>query len=400
MIIRRSWLSAAVLALTVSSLPSVTASAAPRPSGTASSASASAQSSSLQRDADALRDTGVTGVAVRLDTPDGTVTARSGVGDLVTRRPVAEDGYLRLGSTTKTFVATVVLQLVGEKRISLDQTVEQLLPGVVSGAGNDGRTITLRDLLRHTSGLPDYIGDVFPDPSAGTYFARRWQAYRPEELVALAMRHEPAFPAGTRWAYSNTNYVLAGMIIEKVTGRTWEQQVQDRVLRPLGLRDTDTPGTWPLLPSPHTADYQQFAVDGPMVDTTIPYRPFDSGADGSMTGTARDLNRFFAALASGRLLKPAELAAMRDTVPVPEGSGHPEGTRDGLGLFFTPLSCGGGYLGHGGSGFGYVVRAAVGTDGRRSITVSAHSRSADPRTAARQEDALRELIDHALCRTA
>ncbi|WP_438494260.1 serine hydrolase [Streptomyces asiaticus] len=106
-----------------------------------------------------------------------------------------------------------------------------------------------------------------------------------------------------------------------------------------------------------------------MVDTTIPYRPFDSGADGSMTGTARDLNRFFAALASGQLLKPAQLAAMRTTVPVPQDSGHPEGTRDGLGLLFTPLSRGGGYLGHGGSGFGYVIRAATTVDGRRTITV-------------------------------
>ncbi|GGV73521.1 serine hydrolase [Streptomyces griseoloalbus] len=379
------------LTLAVSSLPSAAASAAPHPPG---------MRSSVQRDADALRDAGVTGVAVRLETPRGTVTARSGVGDLVTRRPVSRDGYLRLGSTTKTFVATVVLQLVGEKRISLDQTVEELLPGVVSGAGNDGRTITVRDLLRHTSGLADYIYDVFPDPSARTYFAQRWRAYRPEELVGLAMRHAPAFPAGTRWAYSNTNYVLAGMIIEKVTGRTWEQQVLHRILRPLGLTDTDTPGTWPLLPHPHTANYQQFTVDGPMVDTTIPYRPFDSGADGSMTGTARDLNRFLTALADGRLLKPAELAAMRTTVPVPQDSGHPEGTRDGLGLFFTPLSCGGGYLGHGGSGFGYVIRAATTTDGRRTITVSAHSRSADPQTTARQEDALRDLIDHALCRTA
>ncbi|MFE7266829.1 serine hydrolase domain-containing protein [Streptomyces sp. NPDC057592] len=390
MIFRRSWLSAAVLALAVSSLPSVAASAAPRPSGTAWSA---------QRDADALRDTGVTGVAVRLETPRGTVTARSGVGDLVTGRPVPKDGFLRLGSTTKTFVATVMMQLVGEKRISLDQTVEQLLPEVVSGAGNDGRSITVRDLLQHTSGLSDYIYDVLPNPSAQTYFANRWRAYKPEELVDLAMRHEPAFPAGTRWAYSNTNYVLAGMIIEKITGRTWEQQVRDRILRPLGLQHTDTPGTWPFLPYPHTANHQQFTVGDAMVDTTIPYRPFDSGADGSMTGTARDLNRFFAALASGQLLKPAELAAMQNAVPMPQDSGHPEGTRDGLGLFFTPLSCGGGYLGHGGSGFGYVIRAATTVDGRRTVTVSAHSRSADPQTAARQEDALRNLIDHALCRT-
>ncbi len=189
------------------------------------------------------------------------------------------------------------------------------------------------------------------------------------------------------------------MIIQKVTGRTWEQQVHDRILRPLGLRHTDTPGTDPFLPHPHTADYQQFAEDGPMVDTTIPYRPFDSGADGSMTGTARDLNRFYTALVDGRLLRPAELAAMRTTVPVPQDGGHPAGTRDGLGLFFTPLSCGGGYLGHGGSGFGYVVRAATTTDGRRTVTVSAHSRAGDARSAARQEDALRTLVDRALCRT-
>ncbi|MET7927692.1 serine hydrolase domain-containing protein [Streptomyces sp. NPDC005349] len=236
MIFRRLWLSAAVLALALSSLPSIAASAAPQPPGAAWS---------VERDADALRDTGVTGVAVRLETPRGTVTARSGVGDLVTRRPVPNDGYLRLGSTTKTFVATVMLQLVGERRISLDQTVEQLLPGVVSGARNDGRTITLRDLLQHTSGLSDYIHDVFPHLSPQTYFANRWRPYKPEELVDLAMRHEPAFPAGTRWAYSNTNYVLAGMIIEKITGRTWEQQVHDRILRPLGLQHTDTPAPGP-----------------------------------------------------------------------------------------------------------------------------------------------------------
>ncbi|ATL31384.1 serine hydrolase [Streptomyces formicae] len=145
MIFRRPWLSAVVLALASSSLSPVAASAVPHPSGA---------SRSVQRDADALRDAGVTGVAVRLETPHGAVTARSGVGDLVTRRPVPKDGYLRLGSTTKTFVATVVLQLVGEKRLSLDQTVEELLPGVVRGVGNDGRTITLRDLLRHVLRRP------------------------------------------------------------------------------------------------------------------------------------------------------------------------------------------------------------------------------------------------------
>ncbi|MGY0068688.1 serine hydrolase domain-containing protein [Streptomyces sp. QTS137] len=389
---RRLSLSAAVLALAVAVSPSAAASPpVPRPSPV---------DQSLQHDADVLRDAGVTGVSVRLETPRGAVTARSGVGDLVSGRPVPEDGHLRLGSVTKTFVATVLLQLVDEERLALDQTVEQLLPGVVTGAGNDGRAITLRDLLQHTSGLYDYTADVFPDPSAETYYAPRWHAYRPAQLVAMAMRHEPVFPPGTGWEYSNTNYVVAGMVIESVTGRSWEQQVRDRILRPLGMRHTDVPGTRPFLPQPHAANYQQFAPDGPTVDTTIPYRPFDAGADGSLTGTARDLNRFFTALNRGRLLEPATLAAMRTTVPMPEDSGHPVDTRSGLGLFLTPLSCGGGYLGHGGSGFGYLVRAATTTDGRRSITVSAHSRPGDPDTAARQENVLRDLVDRALCRTA
>ncbi|MFD0225941.1 serine hydrolase domain-containing protein [Streptomyces hirsutus] len=389
MILRRLSLSAAVLALAVSASPSAAASPPPpRPS---------AVDRSVRHDADALRATGVTGVSVRLETPRGTVTARSGVGDLVSGRPVPEDGHLRLGSVTKTFVATVVLQLVEEKRLTLDRTVEELLPGVVTGAGNEGRTITLRDLLQHTSGLYDYTADAFPGHSAETYYAHRWHAYRPAQLVAMAMRHEPAFPPGTDWEYSNTNYVLAGMVIEKVTGRSWEREVRDRVLRPLGLRHTDIPGLWPFLPQPHAANHQQFVPDGPLVDTTIPYRPFDLGADGAMTGTARDLNRFFTALVRGRLLGPAALAVMRTTVPVPRDGGHPAGTRSGLGLFFTPLSCGGGYLGHGGSGFGYLVRAATTTDGRRSITVSTHSRPGDSETADRQEDVLRGLVDRALC---
>ncbi|MEV0304815.1 serine hydrolase domain-containing protein [Streptomyces prasinus] len=393
MVLRRLSSSAAVLALAVSVSPTAAASPAPpRPPAV--------DRSSVQQDADALRDAGVTGVSVRLETPRGTVTARSGVGDPVSGRPVPEDGHLRLGSVTKMFVATVVLQLVEEKRLTLDRTVEELLPGVVTGAGNDGRAITLRDLLRHTSGLYDYTADVFPEHSAAAYYARRWHVYRPAQLVAMAVRHAPAFPPGTDWEYSNTNYVLAGMVVEKVTGRSWEQEVRDRVLRPLGLRHTDVPGTRPFLPQPHAANHQQFTPDGPMVDTTIPYRPFDLGADGAMTGTARDLNRFLTGLVRGRLLEPAAFAAMRTTVPMPRDRDHPAGTRSGLGLFFTPLSCGGGYLGHGGSGFGYLVRAAITTDGRRSVTVSTHSRPGDPRTADRQEDILRRLVDRALCRPA
>ncbi|MFC7512352.1 serine hydrolase domain-containing protein [Streptomyces thermocarboxydus] len=255
----------------------------------------------------------------------------------------------------------------------------------------------MRDLLQHTSGLADYVHDVFPEQSAGTYFANRWRAYAPEDLVRLAVRHRPLFPAGTDWAYSNTHYVLAGLIIRKITGRTWEQEVTDRILRPLGLRHTDTPGTRPFLPHPHTSNYQQFTEGGPLVDTTLPYRPFDSGADGSMTGTARDLNRFFAALARGSCCGPPNLPPC----------GTPWGCRTaatrkepGTWACSSRLS---------------PWRRLPGTRRERlrvrrpdrdhlrrpaTVTVSAHSRSADPETAARQEEAIRDLIDRALSRHA
>jgi D-alanyl-D-alanine carboxypeptidase len=353
--------------------------------------------SQLQRDADALRDAGVTGVSVRLETPHGVQTVRSGVGDLDTGRPVPRNGFLRIGSTTKTFVATVLLQLVGEGRLSLEDTVDRWLPGVVRGQGNDGRLITLRQLLQHTSGLPDYIGDVVPDFSATGYRENRWTTYTSEQRVAFAMQHPPAFAPGTGWAYSNTNYVLTGMVIEAVTGHSWEQEVQARIVRPLDLRHTLTPGDWPFLPRPHARNYQQFEPDGPMTDTTLAYLPFDADADGSVISAAADTNRFFRALVGGELLAPAQLAEMQRTVEVPEEDGSPPGTRDGLGVFWTPLSCGGGYWEHSGSGFGYVVAPAVTPDGRSAVTVSVHSSPGDEDAAIRQVQGITDLVDHALC---
>ncbi|QHC23131.1 serine hydrolase domain-containing protein [Streptomyces sp. GS7] len=351
----------------------------------------------LQRDADALHRAGVTGVSVRLETPRGVRTARSGTGDLGTGRPVPRNGYVRIGSTTKTFVATVLLQLAGEGRLSLDDTVDRWLPGVVRGHGNDGRRITLRRLLQHTSGLPDYIGEVAPHPTAAEYRRNRWTAHTSAQRVALAMKHPPAFEPGARWQYSNTNYVLAGMVIKAVTGRSWEDEVRGRILRPLRLTHTRAPGDRPFLPGPHASDYQQFAPHGPLTDTTIAYLPFDGDADGSLISTTADTNTFFRALLHGELLAPAQLADMQHTVEEPDGHGTPPGTRYGLGLEWTPLSCGGGYWGHSGDGYGYLVWPATTPDGRATVTVSVHSRPGDPGTATRQIRGITGLVDHALC---
>ncbi|WP_246204196.1 serine hydrolase domain-containing protein [Streptomyces tailanensis] len=351
----------------------------------------------LQRDADALRDAGVTGVSVRLDGPHGTRTALSGVGDLDTGAPVPHDEYIRIGSTTKAYVATVILQLVDEGRLSLDDRIERWLPGLVRGNGNDGRRVTVRQILQHTSGLPDYIADVVPEMSAAGYLKHRSTRYSSRQRLAFAMTHPPVFEPGKRWEYSNTNYILAGMVIKAVAGRSWDQEVERRILRPLGLTRTFNPGDDPRLPRPHARNYQQFEQAGPFTDTTLAYLPFDGDADGGIISTAAETNRFFSALLGGKLLAPAQLAEMRRTVAVPDAPEDVPGRRYGLGISWTPLSCGGGYWGHSGSGLGYLTWPVTTPDGRTSVTVAVHSRPADEDTAVRHIRATTGLVDHALC---
>ncbi|MEU9788770.1 serine hydrolase domain-containing protein [Streptomyces phaeochromogenes] len=142
----------------------------------------------------------------------------------------------------------MVLQLVGEGRLSLDDTVGHWLPGVVSGNGNDGSAITVRQLLQHTSGLFDYTTDFPEFESTAGYQADRSTTWTPDRLVAIAMRHTPEFAPGDGWSYSNTNCILAGMIIQKATGHTWDQEVTARH-PPAGparhLRPDDVTRGWP-----------------------------------------------------------------------------------------------------------------------------------------------------------
>ncbi|MEV0407548.1 serine hydrolase domain-containing protein [Actinoallomurus sp. NPDC050550] len=350
----------------------------------------------LRRDADAITALGVTGVQARLITPDGrNLTATSGVADLTSRRPVPRNGYFRIASITKAFVATVIMQLAGDDRLSLDDTVERWLPGVVTGNGNDGCAITIRQLLQHTSG----IHDDYPDyTSADDFYQHRYDVYTPEQIVARAMRHRPDFQPGKDWNYSNTGYVLLGMIIQRVTGHPWHQEVRDRIVRPLGLTHTFWPGASPKLPRPHADSYQRFKPGEPLVDVTEQVGPF-AGGEAGLVSTTADLNRFFRALLGGRLLPSAQLAQMKRTIPISkEFEQFMPGARDGLGLFSRALSCGGTYWGHEGGDSGWISAAGVTADGRRSVTVSLSGVRADTTSdVLRVEQAESKLIDDALC---
>src|SRR5262249_4030851 len=144
------------------------------------------------------------------------LSGTSGVANLDSREPVNGNGFFRIGSNTKTFVSVVVLQLVAEHRLSLDDTVGHWLPGVVLGNGNDGNQITVGELLQHTSGLHNYTDDLQAQiTSPEAYRQLEFHQFSRQDLLNIALAHPPDSAPGAAWNYSNTNYILLGMIIEK-----------------------------------------------------------------------------------------------------------------------------------------------------------------------------------------
>ncbi|MFI6933776.1 serine hydrolase domain-containing protein [Streptomyces sp. NPDC050287] len=360
---------------------------------TPAASAAEPKRTTLQAGVDAIQKTGPVGVLAQSSGPRGKRYASAGVADRTTGEAVNARDRFRIASTTKAFVATVMLQLVGEGRVSLDDTVEKWLPGVVSGNGNDGARITVRQLLNHTSGLYNYTGDFPEIASVDGFQADRYTTWTDEQLVGIATRHAPDFAPGTKWSYSNTNYILAGMIIEKASGRSWQQEVTRRVIRPLGLRDTLAPDTYSHIPGPHLRGYSSFGESRPAIDITD-LNPTAAGAAGAMISTTGDLSRFFSALLGGRLLRPAQLAEMKTTVRAAELDPVWPGARYGLGLMEIPLSCGGVYYSHAGDLPGYSTRDGVSPDGRRVVVVES---TGDGASDLSTEQAESDLIQGELC---
>lgn len=347
-------------------------------------ASAAAGPDAVQQGLNALvRTDGLPAALASVKNGEGrTRTYTAGVGDVATGAKVPADGRVRIGSTTKTFTAVVVLQLVAEGKIGLDAKVDTYLPDLVRGEGIDGRDITVRQLLQHTSGLPDYEGEVEGDILRHRYF-------EPRDLLDIAFRHKAVFAPGKDWAYSNTNYVVAGLIVQKVTGRPLAEAIDQRVIKTLGLRHTSFPASGDMtIPGAHPHGYHRDAAGAPLRDITE-MDPSVAWAAGQMTSTNSDLNRFFTALLKpGTLLPAAQLAQMRTTVPIGDtGAGY------GLGLMSRPLSCGGVYWGHGGDIPGYETRGGV-TDGGRAVSIAVTSIPTDGAGTKRLEG----VVDTALCR--
>jgi D-alanyl-D-alanine carboxypeptidase len=331
-----------------------------------------------------VADSGFPGALAAVRDRDGrSRNLTAGVGDLRTGARVPVDGQVRIGSNTKTFVAVAVLQLVAERKVALDEPVETYLPGLVKGEGIDGRRITVRQLLQHTSGLPNYTEFMGLDD----FFEVQHTYLEPRELLDVALAHPADFAPGAKFAYSNTNYVVAGLLIQKVTGRPLIEVLTERVIRRAGLRHTYFPAVGEQgIREPHPHGYHPDKA-GKLRDITT-LDPSWGWAAGQMIATPSDLNTFFRALLGGRLLPAEQLRQMRTTV---EADLFP-GARYGLGLVSVPLTCGGLAWGHGGDIPGYETRGGVTEDGR-AATVAVTSLPAGED----QAEAVLKVVDTALC---
>jgi D-alanyl-D-alanine carboxypeptidase len=322
---------------------------------------------------------GSPGALVLVDNGSSRREESTGFAVLEGRVPLHARDRFRVGSITKTFVAVVVLQLVGEHRLALGDTVERWLPGLVPGGGR----ITVRQLLAHTSGLADYADD--PDFIRRTVAQPRRQ-WTPRELVGVALAEGPVARPGERFAYASTNYVLLGMVVERVTGTSLGRQLHRRIFAPLRLEDTTfapelrNSGRYAhgYAPSEHDGIVGSLATARDRSTVTTSW----AWAAGSIVSTASDLSRFFGALLQVRLLPPRLLELMR---PAP-------GSRYGLGLAAFHTSCGTA-IGHTGALLGTVSAAWSSRDGRRRVVAMSNSFPLSPSAGA----ALRRLLDASFC---
>ncbi|GCD92584.1 serine hydrolase domain-containing protein [Embleya hyalina] len=315
---------------------------------------------------DALKRTlaaGAPGAMTRVDDGRTTLSRTAGVSDTATGAGMDTDGRFRIGSVTKTFSTVVLMQLVAEGAVDPDAPVERYLPGVLP----DTR-ITVRHLLSHRSGLWDYSNDMFARTVPG-FEAVRDRVFTVRELIDLATAHPATAVPGTTYQYSNTNFVVIGALIEKVTGRTVREEYERRIIDPLDLRNTAYVHPETSISGKRIRGYLTPDEAGaPLVDSTEQTVSWAQSA-GAVISSPGDLDRFMSALLGGRLVRADLLERMLEMTPS-DGSGV---RFYGLGLRRRDLSCGIPVYGHTGTVQGYYTYSFTTRDGRRSVTSVANT---------------------------
>ncbi|MGW3952041.1 serine hydrolase domain-containing protein [Streptomyces sp. NPDC004752] len=304
---------------------------------------------------------GAPGAMARIDDHGSVYSAAQGFADRGTQRAIAATDRFRVGSVTKTFSAVVLLQLVDERKLDLDASVNRYLPGLLP----DDR-ITVRHLLSHRSGLYDYTNDLFAQTVSGFESVRN-KVYTYRQLVNLSLKKGRTNAPGAAYSYSNTNFVVAGMLIEKLTGQSVRAAYENRVFKPLKLSDTSYVHPDVKIPGRYARGYLTPDTAGAaLIDSTEQTVSWAQSA-GAIISTPRDLNTFLSALAGGKLLSPAALAEMERFTKVNSTTAY------GLGLRRRDLSCGVSVHGHTGVVQGYYTYAFTSKDGRRSVTALANT---------------------------
>ena len=385
--------------------PEVAMAASPDPTESASaSASASvsasetesAEKARITATAQGLVDAGHPAALAAVTKADGsTVGVAVGKGNLETGEAPPLDGEVRIGSISKTFTAVVIMQLVQEGKITLDEPIETYLPGLLKGEGIDGNKITVRQLLQHTSGLPEYTDQIgLEDP-----FANRDKYYSARDTLDLALSKPAAFEPGSQFKYTNTNYIVLSLLAEKVTHRPLAEQITQRIIEPLGLSHTYYPGPGEenirgTHPHAYTRNKQ-----GQLEDITR-QDPSAAGGAGAMISTPSELTKFLQAAFNGTLLNQDSITEMKKTIEAGDLIGVP-GSGYGLGIFSLPLSCGTAW-GHSGGIHGYTTQNMVGPDGTAVTIAGTAARGiVDPSdtTAVQQKAKLMpDAVDSLMCK--
>jgi D-alanyl-D-alanine carboxypeptidase len=323
---------------------------------------------------------GAPGALARIDDHGRSYRVTRGVADRATGRAISAGDRFRIGSVTKTFTTVVLLQLADEGRLRLDAPVNRYLPGLLP----DDR-ITVRHVLGHRSGLYDYSNDMFAASVPG-FEAVRNKVFTYRQLVALSLKKPRTNAPGAAYAYSNTNFVVAGLLVEKLTGQPVGTAYRNRLVKPLKLTDTFYvhPGT--AIPGRHTRGYLTPDTAGaPLVDATAQTVSWAQSA-GAVISSARDLDAFYGALLKGKLMSAARLADMERFTKVNSTTAY------GLGLRRRTLSCGVSVYGHTGAVQGYYTYAFGTKDGGRTLTAMANASNN-----ARVLDTLAGALESAFC---
>jgi D-alanyl-D-alanine carboxypeptidase len=350
----------------------------------APAATQAATSHDLQNSLAELVAAGAPGTTILVREEHRTTVVAVGLADTKRKTPMRPNSSFRIGSLTKTYVATVVLQLVEEGRLSLDDSVAHFLPGLIPG----GDKPTIRQLLNHTSGLYDFENDPrVLKPYLSGNLAYHWA---PRKLVQIAVSHPRLFPPGTRYSYSNTNYLVAGLIVEAVTGSTLDRVLDRRIFTPLRLHHSALQ-TSPRTTVPEAHGY--YLLDKPPATDITGLSPYPWAA-GAIVATASDVADFYRALLSGRLLRTTSLHAMETTVSEDNFPTDIKGSRYGLGLERYPTPCGIAW-GHSGNFPGYDYYALSSSTGKRQLVLAVNQ---DPHSLSNRENSLfMRLVIRAYC---